>query len=164
MNIVVFNPSTSDIVAAQAFDTYRTSEEFDRFISDPIPMGYVVVAACNDECTGQLSEKGKLWFEELGSTEIRNLEYRQGFAFIGISGKTTCHEKRAQNPEDEVNITQIFHIDRDPETKDFLLTKKDSYDSSIDFNEQLNLDDADCLFGSSDEENGENYENNTEDN
>ena len=48
-----------------------------------------------DECTVNLSEKAKQWFQKLGSKEIRNLGYRQGFCFIATKGgKVDAMEKR----------------------------------------------------------------------
>ena len=41
------------------------------------------MAACKDDCVTKLSEKGKKWFQSMGSKEIAHLEYHQGFAFIG---------------------------------------------------------------------------------
>ena len=43
----------------------------------------------------------------MGSKEIWNLKYRQGFAFIGTTGKSGCIEKRSDEKEKAV-VTQIF--------------------------------------------------------
>ena len=49
-----------------------------------------------DECIKELSLKGISWFGEMGSIEIYNIEYRQGFAFIAIQGKKDhVFERRA---------------------------------------------------------------------
>ncbi len=45
------------------------------------------MAACKDECISKMSDQGKLWFANMGSKEIWKLKFREGFAFIGISGK-----------------------------------------------------------------------------
>ena len=47
-----------------------------------------------DDCITKLSEAGKAWFVNLGSKEINKVNYRQGFAFIGLYGKTTEHEEK----------------------------------------------------------------------
>ena len=39
----------------------------------PIPEGHIVVATCRDEVSKNLSDKGRNWFEKLGSKEIHNL-------------------------------------------------------------------------------------------
>ena len=67
-----------------------------------------------DECTENLSKKAKEYFVSLGSTEIWNLSYRQGFAFIGVHGKADCQEKRAINLKDSVSVTRIFQCVQKP--------------------------------------------------
>ena len=44
----------------------------------------------------------------MGSKEIWKLEYRQGFVFIGITGKYTALEKRAQKKQDSVTLVEHF--------------------------------------------------------
>ena len=39
-----------------------------------------------DDCAKSLSVEAKRWFQDLGSREIGNLKYREGFAFIAVSG------------------------------------------------------------------------------
>ena len=58
LHIVVVNLKTGKIEYAQAFDTYKRSTEFDEFIEDPIPKGFIILAACKDDCITNLSEKG----------------------------------------------------------------------------------------------------------
>lgn len=67
LNIVVINPGNGEVVVARAFDTYKSSEKLDTFIRNGIPEGFIVVAACKDECKTQLSQQAKLWFENMGS-------------------------------------------------------------------------------------------------
>ena len=76
LHIVVINPSTGKAQTAQSFDTYESSALLDYFISAPIPDGYIVAAACRDDCVSQLSEESKQWFESMGSKEIWNVGYR----------------------------------------------------------------------------------------
>ena len=110
LHVVVISPSDNyDVIAAKVFDTYRTSEGFEEFIGrETIPDGYIVVAACKDECSVQLSLKAKLWFAEMGSKEVLELGYRQGFAFIGIRGRRKPNEMRSIRAEDQASVTQIF--------------------------------------------------------
>lgn len=72
--------------------------------------GYIVVAACQDECVTNLSDASKQFFADMGSTEIWNLKYREGFAFIGIKGRKECQEQRTVKVEDCVSATQIFKM------------------------------------------------------
>ena len=59
LHIVVINPSNGKVEMAKVFDTYKTSNAFDNFIDERIPHGYVVIAACKDDCVTKLSRKGK---------------------------------------------------------------------------------------------------------
>ena len=51
-----------------------------------IPDGQIIVVACKDDCIQSMSDKGKNWFETMGSKAISTLKYRQGWAFIGVYG------------------------------------------------------------------------------
>ena len=74
---MVVNSLNGAVEVARVFDTYKESEEFDGFIRGHIiPEGHIVVAACMDECTMQLSDKAIEWFAKMGSNEIKDLEYR----------------------------------------------------------------------------------------
>ena len=72
--------------------------------------GYIVVAACKDECVTKLSLKAKYWFKEMGSTEIMDLRYREGFAFIGVLGAKQALERRATEITPIAAVTQIFKL------------------------------------------------------
>ena len=61
---------------AKVFDTYKTSVEFDHFLDREIPDGQIVVVACKDDCIQAMSDKGKNWFEKMGSKAITTLKYR----------------------------------------------------------------------------------------
>jgi len=41
----------------------------------------------------------------MGSSEINKVEYRQGFAFVGIMGEHKANERRALQTIDEVTVT-----------------------------------------------------------
>lgn len=73
----------------------------------------VVVVACKDECVTNLSPNCKHWLANMGSSEVWNLEYRQGFAFVGVSGRFQAAEKKAESKFDQVTVTQIFQINVD---------------------------------------------------
>lgn len=47
----------------------------------------------------------------MGSKEIRAIGYRQGFAFIGVSGRRGANERRATSKKDQVSVAQVFEID-----------------------------------------------------
>lgn len=108
--MVIFNPSTGLVEFARVFDTYQTSEEFEKFIGRGVQAGKIVVAAAMDDCMTNLSEKAMVWFESMGSRVVRDVGYRCGFVFIGVSGKTEANESRATQIKDKVSASQIFHV------------------------------------------------------
>ena len=92
LHIVVVNPRSGLVVHAAVFDTYQLSFYMELFIykyldyyRDDI-FGHIVIAACMDDCTKELSEVVTEWFETMGSKLITNIGYRHGFVFIGIHG------------------------------------------------------------------------------
>ena len=105
LHIVVLNPRSCLVEWAQAYDTYQSSEELDKFIDAGLPIGHIVIAACKDECRKHLSKQAQLWFATMGSSEIWKLGYRCGFAFIGVYGKQEANEQRAVLTADEVQAT-----------------------------------------------------------
>ena len=113
LHIVILTPDVGDVIFAGAFDTYKSSAELDAFVKQDVTEGFIVVAACMDDCSTQLSPQAKQWFEKLGSKEISQLEYRQGFAFIGVAGRTEANEQRAVDRKDRASVTQVFVVDRD---------------------------------------------------
>ena len=112
LHIVLINPKNGEILKAKVFDTYKSSSEFEAFIDSPnVPAGCILVAACKDDCVTNLSQKAKAWFAKMGSKEIWNLEYRQGFAFIGTTDQeTACSEQRGNFQKDTVQVTQCFKM------------------------------------------------------
>ena len=43
------------VQGARVFDTYQTSVALEGFIKKDIPHGFIIVAACKDECVTNLS-------------------------------------------------------------------------------------------------------------
>ena len=117
LNIVVIDPSFlgGKVVFAQAFDTYTSSLSLEGFIKTfPIIYGAdkIIVVACKDECTKNMSQSVKTWFtDQLGSREILNLNYRHGFSLIKVLGTNTLtQEKVSVQKRDTVSISQVFEI------------------------------------------------------
>ena len=53
---------------AKVFDTYDDEGlDFDRFVKQPLLDGLIVIAACKDDCTSNLSDNAKQWFADMGS-------------------------------------------------------------------------------------------------
>lgn len=95
LHIVVVNPKDANVEVSKVFDTYMSSDKLEEFIDKQrYPDGYIVVAACKDDCVKNLSKKCKMWFGKMGSTEIWDLCYRQGWAFISMIGLSNPNEKR----------------------------------------------------------------------
>ena len=55
LHIVVINPTNGKVEAAKVFDTYVSSDALDGFIDIGFPEGYIIAAACMDECQVNLS-------------------------------------------------------------------------------------------------------------
>ena len=62
LHVVIINPSTVRVELAQAFDTYKTSEELEDFIENDIVVGDIIIAACKDDCVTALSQTCIRWF------------------------------------------------------------------------------------------------------
>ena len=68
MHIVIVNIKTGNVEAAKVFDTNKSSIELETFINtlekyySDKPEGYILAAACKDECSRNLSNKVKNWF------------------------------------------------------------------------------------------------------
>ena len=70
-------------MAANVFDTYKSSDKIDSFIDEfNFKRGSIIIGACKDECNRMLSIKAKHFLANMGSIEIWNLWYRQGFVII----------------------------------------------------------------------------------
>ena len=84
---MVMNTRNGKVETSQVFDTYKSSEKFEAFIDKKIPAGFMVIAACKDDCTTNLSTKAKDWFADMGASGIYQcLKYRKAFAFVGFTG------------------------------------------------------------------------------
>ena len=106
--MVVINPFNGKTEYAKVFDTFKSGYDFDKFIDKGIPDGYVIAAACKDECRTNLSMKAKVWFAKMGSEEIMNLKYREGFAFVGIMGREYSKEKVPPGLAETASINIVF--------------------------------------------------------
>ena len=56
LHIAVINPSSGEIISSQVFDTYISSKKLEDFIATEVLDGSIIVAACKDECTKNLSQ------------------------------------------------------------------------------------------------------------
>ena len=136
LHIAVINTLTGHVETAQVFDTYKSSEEFDIFVNKEIPRGFIIIAACKDECTTSLSDAAKVWFEKMGSSLIWTLEYRRSFAFVGISGESLCVESISLLDNEEATVIQVVPVNDKISGEYFLKnppkSEKDNDDSEDD--------------------------------
>ena len=112
LHIVLINRTNGRIELAKCFDTYESNIDFDDFVEEhsPVPDGYIVVAACKDDCATNLSMEGRQWLSNLGSTEIWDLGYRQSFVFVGSSDTREGQEFRSEDDTYPVSLTQVFMV------------------------------------------------------
>ena len=111
LHIVVLNPKTGNCEMAMAFDTYKSSKRLDEFVDHGVNDDFMVIAACKDDCATNLSDKAKKWFSDMGSVEINNVQYRKGFVFAGVVGKTEdISERRAEHSVTTVSISHIWFV------------------------------------------------------
>ena len=108
LHLVIVNPSSFEVEHARIFDTYESSEQFYEFITHNVPEGYIVIVACKDDCVKNLTLESKMWFDAMGSVEIWNLGYRQGYVFVGKNGIKLANEKRSSQNLYHVSVTQIM--------------------------------------------------------
>ena len=76
-----------------------------------IKKGNIVAIACKDDCYKNLSDKAISWLKDMGSAEIENLGYRDGFAFVGVMGDGEVNEKwSADVAKVPVSVTTVFKL------------------------------------------------------
>ena len=109
----MINPSNGEVEFCRVYDTYRSAESFETMISNiTIPDGFIIAAACKDDCATNLSHRCRMWFGHMGSLEIWNVGYRQGFVFIGRSGgKADFVENKTVANADSVTLTKMFMLE-----------------------------------------------------
>ena len=72
-----------------------------------IPDGYIIVAACKDDCRFNLSEEVMCWFASIGSNAIWRLKNFHSFAFIGKVGRNghdECIEGTGKQKNHQVTL------------------------------------------------------------
>jgi hypothetical protein len=96
LNVVALDPFKHELLLNSAYDTYGDAKASKRFVKDfkRLPKGSVIVIGVRDEASKRLSGEAKEVIKALGSEEILNLNFRQGFAFIGVKGQVKFLEKR----------------------------------------------------------------------
>lgn len=62
LHVVVINPKDGEVDFAKVFDTYKSGDSFDKFIDEGVKEGFIIVAACKDDCVTNLSNEACEWF------------------------------------------------------------------------------------------------------
>lgn len=77
IHIVVIHPHTGAVAWSAAFDTYVQWKGLDYFCQhSSIPNDYIIVCACKDEASTNISQFSKQWFQKLGSENFCKLYFR----------------------------------------------------------------------------------------
>lgn len=97
LNLVALDARTHRITHAKSYDTYGRSNASADLIKDfkKIKNGSILVVAVKDEGSRQFSKEARSLFETIGSKEVSQLAYREGWGFIGVKGQKQFVEKRS---------------------------------------------------------------------
>ena len=59
---------------AKVFDTFESDHLFEEWVSNHIIMeDYIIIAACKDDCTKNLTWNSRKWFSDLGSRQVEKI-------------------------------------------------------------------------------------------
>ena len=105
-NIALFAGKNHELISVKTYDTYGDKDASASMVEDfaSIQVGTVIVAAVMDEGSRQLSQEAKDLFNDMGAKEINNLQFRQGYIFMGMKGAKNHIEKIG----DSVNAGMIL--------------------------------------------------------
>ena len=106
LHLVIIDQKLGQVIQAQVFDTYKSSQFLDKFISTSnIPQEAIVVAAVKDDFEKELSPFARDFFTKMGSKIISNeVKYRHGYVFIGIQNSFNANEKAGIELTDNVSV------------------------------------------------------------
>jgi hypothetical protein len=88
INVLAINPYDGSVIGAINFDLHYSENESHHFATfiRGLDTGSIVVLACKDDCTENINDAAIAAIEALGSTQIRNVSYRDSFCLIGEKG------------------------------------------------------------------------------
>lgn len=101
-SVAAFDPADGfKQLLTRVFDTFGESTEVTRMTDalTKLPDGAVVLMAAQDEITQQLDEDAYAAIEALGSLWIRDIQYRESWAMIGVKGA-----RKGSVPEDHGKV------------------------------------------------------------
>ena len=101
---------TGKFLEAKDFDTHDNSEDVSAMVEfiQAVPAGYYVLAGIRDSGEGAMTEAAYQALESIGSQYCRDVEFRDGWAIIGIKGAPvgSVPEKIAKRFNNEVAIVE----------------------------------------------------------
>ena len=87
--LALIDPQNGRVIAADAFDTYRSAAQSDRFAAaiGAAPNGTIVALATYDEGTAKLNDAARAALASLGATTDLRGKTGAAYALIGVKGK-----------------------------------------------------------------------------
>ncbi|KAM6387068.1 protein FAM3D isoform 2-T2 [Pluvialis apricaria] len=89
LNIALVNGSSGQLLKTGSFDMYSGNvNKLDAFLQE-IKHGTIVLTASYDDPATKMNNKIRAYFEELGSSHVKNLGFRDNWVFLGAKGLKT---------------------------------------------------------------------------
>ncbi|XP_031139882.1 protein FAM3A isoform X2 [Sander lucioperca] len=99
LNIALVNGVTGELLDTKTFDTWAGDiSELLKFLR-PLHEGTLVFVASFDDAATKLNDESRRLFEELGSTAVKELAFRDSWVFVGAKGieNKSPFEQRMKN-------------------------------------------------------------------
>lgn len=95
--MVALDGRTHKVIFQKTYDTHADAKASAALAEDfkKAPRGSVVIAVIKDEAQRLLTNDAKAVFASMGSEEIRNLQFRDAWGFVGVAGQQVFGEQRA---------------------------------------------------------------------
>lgn len=133
INVAVLAGQNHEAIFVKTYDTFGSEKASEQLAADlaTVPLGSVIVAAVRDEASSKLTQSVKDFFSNMGSKEINQLQYRDGWLFLGIKGTKSHVEKRGKSVDASVILgySRVVKRTRTKTTKTVTQTK--SYKKTI---------------------------------
>lgn len=97
LNVVVIDPTKGNVVSATSYDLWGDTDQANKQLAEAlnkVPPGYYILAALKDSGMEKLSLDAMEALEEFGATIESRLDFREGYALIGVKGASALGEKR----------------------------------------------------------------------
>ena len=105
------------ILERASFDTHISKEESEEFVNflHWLHTGMVVVIASKDEFVENLTEEAIFTLEEMGSSKVRQVNYRDSYVFIGEKGnpESVLEAHQLSNDGHTAKIEKVILLDAD---------------------------------------------------